>query len=319
MSIITKPPDDVYGIHPSDIIIRSAIIDGLEDLRKNPWLLDYVFAALPKDAATSKKYGDKDIAAAKSWFLKTEIPVSISPRLDEGRWPRISIELASSVEAENTLSDLHYSPVEILSIPNNPLTSPFTPLYDSQAGKITLPASVLEELYPVAGQKIVDKTGNEHDILSVDGLDLFVKPNLILDLRDAVIKGSLPTTAVHMESANFRETYQIGVFVGSEAVYLSWLHSIVVFILLRYRETLLEGRGFERSSFTSSDFMRDESFGQEIVYARFITINGVVRQYWPKAVESLVSNVRFDKLKVIGGDNLPEIDPNDALWVGDKD
>jgi len=73
------------GIHQSDVIIRTAIIAALADLRANPWKLDYVFSSLPKDTLTAKSYGEKDIAQAKRWFLSTEIPVTMVPRIDKAK------------------------------------------------------------------------------------------------------------------------------------------------------------------------------------------------------------------------------------------
>lgn len=56
---------EALGIHQSDVIIRTAIVAALADLRANPWLLDYVFASLPKDEMTMKDYGEKSVEKAK--------------------------------------------------------------------------------------------------------------------------------------------------------------------------------------------------------------------------------------------------------------
>jgi hypothetical protein len=89
----------------------------------------------------------------------------------------------------------------------------------------------------------------------------------------------------------FRETYRIGVHVHGEPMVLTWLYSIVKFALLRYKQALLEARGFERSSITWAPFAKNEAFGRENYWTRFCSITGYVRDYWPKALnESVLSS-----------------------------
>lgn len=321
---------EAHGIHQSDIIIRTAIVAAIEDLRRDPQLLDYVFSSLPRDEQTAKEYGDKSVDRAKEWFLKTEIPVSMVPRIDEGRWPRITISLADSQEHENTLGDIHYEPVQYQSSTTvwKALAGPFTPTsYDPQSGKVVLPTSVTDNLVVVAGMYIIDRQGGEHLIVRSDG-NVYIAENSIVDLRDAVIKGVKPMQAVHLESATFRETYHVGIHVGSEPVYLTWLHSIIVFALLRYRQAYLEARGFERSSFNSSDFIKNDHIDNELVFSRYVTVSGVVRNYWPKFIGSTINSVSMGgdsggALRINPADKLPtgpdDVNVNDALWIGNND
>lgn len=315
---------EANGIHQSDVIIRTALVAAIADMRANDWLLDYVFSSLPRDEQTFKDYGEKSVDKAKEWFLKTDIPVSMVPRIDEGKWPRITVSLADSQEFENTLGDVHYEPVQFTSAGQWPaLTDQFTPVsYDPQTGKIVLPAEITSELIVVAGMHIIDHVGREHQIIGQDNDAVYIAAGTIVDLRDAVIKGVKPTTAVHLESATFKETYHIGIHVGSEPVYLTWLHSIISFALLRYREALLEARGFERSFITSSDFIKNDMFEGELVFSRYITIGGVVRNYWPKAVVKTIDSVS-PALRVNPADKLPtgpdDVNKDDSLWIGEND
>lgn len=323
-SIVPLLVPEANGIHQSDVIIRTALVAALADMRANPWLLDYVFSSLPRDAQTFKDYGEKSVDAAKDWFLKTDVPVSMVPRIDEGRWPRITISLADSQETENTLGDVHYEPVQFQSTGDwHALTDPFTPpSYNPQTGKIGLPTTITEDLKVVAGMHIIDHVGREHLILGDEEGFIFIQAGTIVDLRDAVIKGVKPITAVWMESAAFKETYHIGIHVGGEPVYLTWLHSIVSFALLRYRQALLEARGFERSSITSSDFQKNDTFEGELVFSRYITVSGVVRNYWPKAITSTIDSVTGE-LRINPADKLPvgqnDVGKEDALWIGEND
>lgn len=320
------PPlaNEALGIFQADVILRSAIVAALADIRANPWLLEYIFASLPRDETTWKDYGEKSVQRAKDWFLKTEIPVSMVPRIDEGRWPRITISLSDSQETENTLGDIHYEPVEYMSTGDWPaLTEKFNPAYDPQIGKITPPESIRTSLQVAPEMFVIDNVGREHVIQKVDtDSSFYIAAGTIVDLRNCVIKGVRPQTAVHLESAVFRETYHIGIHVGQEPVYLTWLHSIVSFALLRYREALLEARGLERTAIVSSDFSKNDTFEGELVFSRYITLTGFVRNYWPKAVVGTLNTVQ-GPLAVNPAHNLPntkdDVKKEDALWVGELD
>lgn len=315
---------DTQGLFQGDIILRTALIAGMSDIRANPWLIDYIFASLPKDDYTWKEYGEKSVAKAKEWFLKTDIPVSVVPRIDEARWPRITITLVESSEAENTLGDVHYEPFEFNNDSWSNLTTYFTPTeYDPQTGKVTPPVSITQELKIVPNMILIDTVGREHKIIGIDNdSSFYIEAGTIADFTKSVIKGAKPDKAVFLESAVFKETYQLGIHVGSEPVYLTWLHSIVSFVLLRYRQALLEARGLERTFIASSDVTRNESFEGELVFSRYITLSGMVRQYWPKIVSDTIDTIT-PEIVIEDVDRLPntqdDVKAEDALWIGEED
>jgi len=297
--IPTPPPSadvsDALGIHQSDIIIRTALLAALQDMRSNPYLLDYCFAGIKKDALTSQAYS-KEVLNAKKWFLKQDVRVVMATQMNSGeKLPCISIELTESVEAdENTLGDIHYFPVENLQEPHPDLCSPFTPTaWDPITGTLTLPSETIPQVDVEVGMVLVDRNGKQYPITEVFSAGQFsiegAGPNT--NLRNSTIRGSSPSFRRHMESASFRESYTLGIHTHGEPVYLTYLHSIVVFCLLRYREVLLEGRGFERSHFSSTDQARNAFFDKESVFSRYISISGYVRQYWPKLIVPRITSV----------------------------
>lgn len=340
------------GIAQSDVLIRNAIIAALADLRAKPYLLDKVFASLAQDSLTSASYGEKEIDKAKEWFLKTNIPVFMVPRIDEGKVPCISISLVSSEESEVTLGDVHWDVTEDNAFAWPALTPKFTVEgYDPTSGVLILPASIVAQVNVQPGMFIIDSVGGVHEILDypilvnepseselqlalpfelknegdVTGDNQFlrnavlIEPGLNVDFAQTVIKGPNPAYVTHLESVWYRENYQIGVHVSSEPVYLTWLHSIVVFALLRYKQNYLEARGFERSVFSSSDFARSDFNEGENVFSRYISITGNVRHYWPKETVRKVTDLQ-STIRVIDADHLPpDTDPNDAVWIGDLD
>lgn len=293
------PPNTTksLGIFQSDIIIKSAIDAALSDLRNNPWLLDYVFSSLPQDALTWKEYGEKSVQTAKSWFLKTAIPVKLVPVLNELQVPCITISLldSSEVTGESSLGDIHFESTEAVNSTWPPLTTVFAPKsYQASTGVVVL-KSLPETVSLQPGMFIIDANGKEHEILKVTGdLTFEIAANTVANFKKSVLKSHKPSIIVNLESSFFRESYRIGIHVGGEPGPLSWVHSIVVFALLRYKQALLEARGFERSSFQSSDFSREQQYETEMVFSRYITITGNVKQYWPKYIGPVIDGVKVD-------------------------
>jgi hypothetical protein len=320
----------IVGIHQSDVVIRSAIEASLADLRANPWLLDYVFASLPQDVLTWKEYGEKDLQEAKKWFMSTHVGVSVMPRLDESKWPQITIELLESSEVvpEAIIGDVNYDPTEDNDSSWPALTPKFTPVsYQPSTGIIRL--AVAPEAWLGAGMYIVDHVGQEHEIIEViDEKSFKIDPMTVADFRTATLRGHRPGWKVDVESSSFKETYRVGIHCVSEPAHLTWLHSIVQFALLRYKQVLLEARGFERSTISSSQMSLDQRFETENVFTRFITVSGFVRQFWPKTVARVLDGVELDTMQVSGiafsGQNkdmtvLPNANPLDEPWVGNLD
>jgi hypothetical protein len=315
-------PSEVIGIHQSDIIIRSAIIAALDDLRANPWLLDHVFASLPKDSLTRAEYGQREIDAAKKWFMSTRIPVFMTSRIDDPVLPCITISLVESNEAETTLGDTHYLPRQD-DDRNWPALSPaFTPVsYDQATGTLEVPATVGDALVLAPGQQILDRTGRAHEILEVlSDYRVLIAPGAVVDFESSVIKGKPPSSVACIESVKMKETYALGCHVQGEQTHLTYLHTILVFCLYRYKARLLEARGFERSVVSSSDFRRNEAFENELTFSRHLNLGGFVTQVWPGDISPKVTASTLQALTISAAGNLPgDTDPDDALWIGDQD
>lgn len=317
----------ILGIHQSDIVIRSAVVAALADMRANPWLLDYVFASLPQDTLTWKEYGERDLQQAKKWFLSTNIEVSVLPRFNESQWPQITIELLESTEVvpEAIIGDVNYDPTEDNDMTWPALTQSFVPIsYTPSTGLIRLAADCEAWLGP--GMFIIDRQGKSHEITEVTDQRTFkIDPGTVADFRSSVIKGHRPNWKVDVESSSFKETYRLGVHCQGETVHLTWLHAIVQFALLRYKQVLLEARGFERSTISSSQVSLDQRFETENIFSRYVTISGYVRQFWPKTVAQVIDGVEFDGISVsgVGGANVSVAttgdDPLETAWIGNLD
>jgi hypothetical protein len=291
------------GIFQSDILLRTAIMQALLELRANPWLLDYVFAWLPADALTAKEYGDRSVEEAKAWFLNTDIAVSLAYRYDAPQYPLIAIELQESSESgANSLGDVHYEATEDVSateivIQPGPVLGPFTPnAYDSATGVITLPKSLTTE-HVFEGNLVYDSVANKaYPVVAVLGDNSFaIAPGTKANFKRSYVAPHSNFYTAHLESVEFRETYKIRAFVNTGPLHLTFLHSIITFILLRWKQDYLEGRGFERTTVSAAGvFPAEGPNDAEIIFARDTTITGYVRQYWPKQVVPKIDGIILD-------------------------
>lgn len=302
---------DALGVFQSDIVVRTALLAAMADLRANPWLLDYVFASLKKDGLTQAIYG-AEVQAAREWFLHTNIRVVMNTQMNSGNTlPCLSIELASSAEVveEATLGDTHYQAVEDVDTVWPDLCTAFTPLsWDFATQTLVIPELTSTQVDLVAGLVLVDAAGNQYPVMSVSDAQTAVLAGggENLGLSGCVLRGPRASAVRHMESSSFRETYTIGIHVHGRPVLLTYLHSIIVFCLLRYKEVLLEQRGFERSSFSSSEAARNAFFAEENVFSRYVSLSGNVRQYWPKLIAAKLTSLELG-LGAEGGDGI--VDP----------
>lgn len=314
---------NALGIHQSDLIIRTAIMAGLHELRVSPELLDYCFASLPRDALTAKQYGEKDVQEAKRWYLATNIPVVYGKRLGEVQMPCITIVVMKSVESKNTLGDTNYM-VREDSDQWPYIVSPFSPVsYDRTSGLFTIPDDIAAQIYPVKGQVIVSKTGTPFPILEViDRKSFYIAPNVSEELAGATLRGMRPSKVITLGSARFVETYAVGVHTIGEPVLLTYLHSIVMFILLRRRLDLLEGRGLECTSLDTSQVEMGRYFegSTENISSRFIMISGEVLQWWPEQTQERAHDAQVQPKVIKGGAMVgPNDDQTTMPVVGDED
>lgn len=310
---------EAQGIQQSDIIIRAAIMAAIKDMRANSYLLDYVFASLPDDELTAKEYGEAEVEKAKDWFLHQEIKVFLNVNVNSVTFPCISIALANSVEDDTTLGDVHYQPIENTDREWPTLAGPATPTsYDPVTGTVVFADGALDGLIVAPNMLLCDTAGNQYKIIEVPDYDgtFTIAPGTAVDLTNAVIRPQRPAFITEIESASYRETYSLGIHVDSEPVHATYLHSIVVFALLRYKQALLEGRGYERTSLSSSDLRRDEETLPENVYSRYIQVSGFVRQAWPKITKPKVTTTIVQPIP----DSLSNVVPQETLeQAGDMD
>lgn len=304
----------ITGIVPSDILVKTAIEAAINDLRQNPWLLDYVFSWYPNDTLTSQSpnYGESQRQKAKDWFLKNEIFISYNYRSDVPKFPMISVGFQSSSEAESTLGDINYDPSDELDESNvgispKPIIGPFSVLnYDKATGQVTLPDTVTTDNI-FTGMVLVDPETNTGYPISdiIDSQNFIIDANITANFSNAYISPIDNFYVATVESCWFKNNFKISCLCQNDAVEALYLEQVVLFILLRYKEQLLEGRGFERSTVNSGPLYLYQENDIEFIWGKDITLSGYVRHVWPKTISPKIQGISINSVKIIGGSATP--------------
>lgn len=294
-----------------DVLISELIRQGLDDLRKNIWLLDDVFSSFVQVEAFREKYGQKEIDRAKEWFANNKIDVYMRYRNDKDEMPCVTVALGGSDEIVDMKSLGDLSPEIETLIPSKIgkpipyMVKPFVPAsYDSNTNIVVAPDSTsLRRATP--GMLLVDtETGNGYVISQVYDQSITIIPGTEpFEAQRVAVAPKYPFYRVRREHTFFSENYQIGCHVHGDPSTLLWLHSIVLYLILRYRESMLEGRGFAQSSVSSTDLMPNSAMSQpggETVFSRFISLNGQVENSWLKLPERVIETAELGKTDASG-------------------
>jgi len=294
------------GIFQGDIIIRAAIELGIQDMRKNPWLIDHMMQDLKTINYFADRYGQKQIDACKEWLKNNEIEVNLMGRDDKDRLPCVTIQLGPSSEKAEMKTMADQSTEKVILMPNEIgkpipyIVKPFVPTgYDSHSGKVSLDPSV--DLSGVSeGMILVNPdNGTGYKILGISSeCSILIEPNLDVEATQFGVVPQFPYYKARVEHSFFDETYNIGCHAHGDAQNLLFLWSIVKYSILRYRESLLEANGFAESSISSSGPDFDEHFttaGGEKAWARYMNLNGQIENSWIKAPRRFIEAIALKK------------------------
>lgn len=322
----------ITGIFQGDILIKTVIELALQDMRQNSWVIEDVFRSLVENPILNWKYGLKEVTRAKEFILNNNIPVYMRHRVDKQEFPCITISIGSSQEDKSlaTLGDLShivesYSPDEIgKSIKY--IIPPFQPTsYDSTTGIIEAPDSVENIEYVAEGMIAVDpETGQGFFVIEKAGTNGFrIAAGSTLTGTKVAIVPRYALYRARRERAISQETYNIGCHAEGDPSTLIFLHGVVKYALFRYREGLLEHNNFQLSKLSSTDLLKNESFGVENIYSRWITIAGQVEESWIKSpfrvIEGAVLKDSSDTfgtgIKFCAKDVPEELRSESDLWI----
>src|SRR5665213_154755 len=176
------------GIFQTDALLKTVLEASIEDIKNNLWLLDHILEDFTNSPLLRTKYGNKQIQAAKEWFTNNNVNVFLQFVKDKEKFPCIILTLGSSNEVQEmrTLGDIDVPTLSFLppivgqKIPY--VVSPFIPTsYDASTGTIGVPIGI--DIAPVSAGMILlnPVNGNGTPVLSINGQDILIQPNLQLD------------------------------------------------------------------------------------------------------------------------------------------
>jgi hypothetical protein len=279
------------AIFPGDVIIKTAIELGLDDLKKSPWIIEHIFSDFIENPYLKQKYGMKEIQRAKEFFFNNKIHLYMHSRQDKEEFPNITVRVGPSNEDKNlaTLGDqsdcvAQFDP-ESLNKPLDFIVEPFTPVsYDISTGTMTLPNGSAGFEFVNEGMILVDiDNGNGYIVKTKKAKNkVIIAAGNDLTGTKYAIAPRYQFYRARVERIISQETYSVGCHAHGDPSTLLFLYAIVKYSLLRYREGLLEYNNFQLSNLNSSEIMQSNEFGEDKVYSRYITLTGQVEETWLK-------------------------------------
>lgn len=324
------------AIFQGDLIIKTAIELSIEDMRKNPYLIEDIFSDLIDNPILAKKYGMKEIARAKEYLLNNNIQIYMRHRLDKMEYPCITISIGNSTEDKSlsTLGDLSVESVDFdpneIGKPIKFLVRPFIPVsYDQTTGILEIPETIEEYRYIDKGMLLVDPaTGGAFIINGKAGVNgLQIAAGSALPSGQLAIIPQYHAYRARRERAISQEQYTIGCHTHGDPSTLIFLFDLVKYSLYRYREGLLEHNNFQLSNLTCTDMIKNDQMAEENVYSRWITISGQVEESWLKTpmrfIEAIDLNdpdrdesVVFESgIKILSKEAPENIQEEEDVWV----
>jgi hypothetical protein len=137
-------------------------------------------------------------------------------------------------------------------------------------------------------------TGKAYIIEEVIPGAFILEQNLTINATMMAVVPQFQYYIARREHTFFQETYFIGCHVHGDPQALLWLWSLVLYSILRYRESLLEANGFTQSSLSSGDMAPDQYMsteGGEMVWTRPITLTGMVENSWLKTPTRVIESI----------------------------
>ncbi len=234
----------------------------------------------------------------------------------------ISVGLESSVESSSTLGDVNYDPhedvpAEEVAISPQVIVGPFVAQYDATTGIVTLPNDT-DTTIIFSNMVLVDSSTNTGYKISyvIDEHHFVIDTGLTADFSKAFISPIDNFYVTSLESVLFKQTFSIKCFAQSDALYTLYLEQIVLFILFRYKEQLLEARGLDNTTVSSGPLYKWTESNTELVFCRDISVQGFSRAYWPKAISPKIQGTAIQGVKIIGGGVTPPSILQEQLLTG---
>jgi hypothetical protein len=293
------------GLFQADAVLKKSIELGLEDLRSNPWLLDYMLEDFVRNNYLKEAYGQKQIDACKEWFINNKIEVVIGYHGDKTKTPAVSIILGPSPEKPEMKTMGDASTESVILLPNKIgkpipyIVKPFTPTeYDEGTGEVIVDDTVdLSGVVP--GQILVNPaTGMGYVILEVTDSGVIIEVGQEMDGSQLGILPQYQYYKANVEHIFMDAKFTIVCTAIDPPQNVLWLHDIVLNCLLRYKESLLEALGLSETIMSSGSLQPNPDLtteGSQGAWDRAIEVTGQIEQTFIKAPRRFIESTQLKK------------------------
>lgn len=329
------------GIFQLDLTVKTAIELGIEDMRKNPWLIDHMLGDCLDNPYLKDKYGQKQIDACKEWFMNNQIDIYMRPRNDKDRMPCIAITPGPAPEKSEMKHMADQSTETVVLLPNqigkpiSYIVKPFVPAgYDMATGLVQLPEGLKNADSISIGMILVDPSNGQGFIIQdVTGEGIFIDPGIQLDAAQLAVVPKHQYYVARVEHTFMQQSCDISCYGHGDPQVAVWLHSIALYAILRYRESLLEATGFSESIVASSPLQEDPYYqgaDGEQAFVMSINLSGQVENTWIKSPRRIIETVALREkrgnqgfiggIKILSNSDSPDfIDKTQENWYTVED
>lgn len=284
-----------------DLRIKAAMELGLEDISKNPWILNDILGDTLSNEYLRERYGTQ-IESCKQWLANNRVNVLLSNRDDKMEFPSIVIELGPSNEKPEMkhMADLSTETVKLMPNEiNKPIAfvvKPTAGSYNSTTGAFTF-ATTTDITTVSPGMVLVDPTSGTGYIIQSITAQNAVNLEVGLPPLNIANYGIIPKYQYYETKIGhtfMQEPYKITCNAMDQQTLL-WLHSIAVYSLLRYRQVLLEKDGYAESMISSGKMYPNPDYSDagQVIWSRDIDITGQVENRWYAQPHRIIENVLF--------------------------
>jgi hypothetical protein len=278
----------------TDLHLKYVIELGFKTIRANPdRFIKDIFgnAQLEPHAAI---YGNRMIEMVKNWFMKTDVPVVLGFDLTEAKFPAVTIVLQGASPAMPMLGDyMGHEWEDVPSQEREVLVPKFVPESATETSEgalmITPPANMpleQKELF-LPGLTVRDNKNKEYPLSLDDNGNILIleknSPLSEIDLTELEVISPYMDARYSRGAMIYDEQAVVGVHGHSNRNEGLWLYYIVMWILLRSRPILAATFGMELSFPSASDFSKDDSFADNNIWRRFISVSTKTTWTWEQA------------------------------------
>lgn len=287
-------------IFQTDALLLNILDATIQDIKKNLWLLDYILDDFTNNQFLSSKYGKKQVDAAKEFFAdgRNEISLQLQFSKDKVKFPCIMVGLGSSVEDQELRSMGDIDTENLTLMPNQTgnkipyIIPPFEPAsFDSSTGLVGVPVGT--DIAPISqGMVLVNAAnGNGYVIQGIMDGAIQIEAGIELNATQVGVIPQYRFFTTRLGRSFFIENWIMEI-VTNDPQTLLWLHSIVIFGLLRYRE-FFEANGFLETRLSSTDIIQpgESNAAGEEFFARQITMTGKVQQNFIRGLHRTIESI----------------------------